>query len=63
MLDEGSHKVQTSTCKINKYWGCNVQHDNYTSYCSTVYLKAAERVDPKSSHHKGKENFFFLVTI
>ena len=26
-LDEGCQKVQISNYKINKYWGCNVQHD------------------------------------
>lgn len=28
-LDEGSQKAQTFNCKINKYWGCHVQHDKY----------------------------------
>ena len=28
-LEEGGQKVQTSSYKINKYWGCNVQHDKY----------------------------------
>ena len=27
-LDEGSQNVQTSSYKINKYLGCNVQHDD-----------------------------------
>ena len=26
-LDEGGQKVQTSSCKINKYQGYNVQHN------------------------------------
>ena len=26
-LDEGVQKVQTSSYKINKYQGCNIQHD------------------------------------
>lgn len=32
-LDEGDQKVQTSSYKINKYWGCyviNVQHNDYS---------------------------------
>ena len=29
-LEEGGHKVQTSSYKISKYEGCNVQHDNYS---------------------------------
>ena len=28
-LDEGGQKVQTSSYKINKHYGCNVQHDKY----------------------------------
>ena len=26
-LDEGNQKIEISSYKINKYWGCNVQHD------------------------------------
>ena len=29
-LDEGGQKVQTSGYKINKYWGYNVQYDDYS---------------------------------
>lgn len=36
--------------------GYNVQHDDHNSHCYTVYLKVAERVNPKSPHHK--ENTF-----
>ena len=32
-------EVQTSSYKINKFWGCNVQQ-----YC-IVYLKVAKRLD------------------
>lgn len=28
-MGEGHQKVQTSIYKINKTWGCNVQHDDY----------------------------------
>ena len=28
-LDEGIQRVQTSSYKINKYQGCNTQHDKY----------------------------------
>ena len=28
-LDEGGQKGQTSSYKISKYYGCNVQHDKY----------------------------------
>ena len=27
---EGGQKVQTSNCKINKSWGCNIQHGDYS---------------------------------
>ena len=29
-MDEGDQEVQTSSCKINKSWGCNVQHGDYS---------------------------------
>ena len=28
-LDRGGQKVQTSSYKISKYYGCDVQHDKY----------------------------------
>ena len=58
-LNEGSQKVQTSSYKINKSQGCNVQHDKYNQQCRTLYMKV-KRVNPKSSHHKEKDFFLFL---
>lgn len=29
-MSEGSQKVQTSTYKINKLWGCNIHHVDYS---------------------------------
>ena len=29
-MGEGCQKVQTSCYKINKLWGCNVQHSDYS---------------------------------
>ena len=29
-LDEDSQKVQTSSYKTNKYWGYNMQHNDYS---------------------------------
>ena len=29
-MDEGGEKVQTSSYKINKCWGCDMQHDDYS---------------------------------
>ena len=28
-MTEGGKKVQVSSCKGNKSWGCKVQHDDY----------------------------------
>ena len=28
-MDENGQKIQISSYKINKSWGCNVQFDNY----------------------------------
>lgn len=29
-LGEGYQKARTSSYKINKFWGCNEQHDDYS---------------------------------
>ena len=29
-MGAGGQKVQTSSYKINKSWGCNIQHDDYS---------------------------------
>ena len=29
-MDKGGYRIQTSSCKINKFWGCNEQHGNYS---------------------------------
>ena len=53
-MSEGGQKVQTSSYKVNKYWGCNVQHADYSKQCSMGYLNVAKGVDPKCSPHKKK---------
>ena len=55
MTWEGGQKVETSSYKINKYWGCNV-HDDYSKQCCIVYLKVAKKVYHKSSHEQGLVN-------
>ena len=51
-VEESVQGVQSSSYKMNKFWGCDVQHGDYCwKYC-TAYLKVAKRVDLKSSHHK-----------
>lgn len=46
-------KVHTSSYKIGKSWGCNIQLGDYSQYCIT-HLKVARIVDCKSFHHKKK---------
>ena len=29
-MSQGGAKVQTSSCKINKSWECNIQHGDYS---------------------------------
>ena len=55
-MGEGGQKVETSSYKINKSWGCN--GDYSLQYC-IVNLKVAKRVDLKNSHHK--KNKFITV--
>ena len=45
-------RVQTSSYKMNKFWGSNVQHANYSLQYCIKYLKVAKRVSPKYSHYK-----------
>ena len=47
-LDEGSQKVQTSGCEINKYEECNVQHKNSQHYC-VLHVNTAMGVSQKNS--------------
>ena len=49
-------RMQTFSYKIT-------EDDDYGWHCCVVYLKVAKRVDPKSSHHKEKNIFFFFVAI
>lgn len=47
-MRDGGQRVQPSVYKMNKFWGCNVQHDDY-SYI--IHLKVANKVDLKSALH------------
>ena len=58
-LDEGDQKTQTPRDKINKYQGCNLQHDDYSYHCCMVCMKMVKRVNPESAHHK--ENAFLFL--
>lgn len=55
--------LQTSSYKINEYWGCNVQHDKYNSHSCVVYMEVVKRANPKSSHHIHKCYFYFFNLI
>ena len=50
-MGEGGQRVQTSSYKMNKFRGCNIQHGDHSYQCCIVYLKVAKRVSLKSSHH------------
>lgn len=41
-LDEGDQKIQIASCKINKYWGCNVELDHCSRQRYMVYLRVVK---------------------
>ena len=47
---------------VTKFWVGDLQHGNYSQRYFIVYLKAAQRVDLKSSRQKGK-NFNYVRCI
>ena len=57
-LEKGSQKVQTSSCKRNKQ---KKQYDKYNQHCNVLYMKVAQKVNPKLSHHK--KNFSISLTF
>ena len=52
-MGKGGQKVQTSSCKINKPWGCNVQHGDCSSQQALYTCKLLR--DLESSHLKEKK--------
>ena len=36
-LIQNGQKIQTSSYKINKSWGCNVELDDYSKQCCNVH--------------------------
>ena len=60
--DEGSQMVQILSYKINKYQDtvCNMINDGH---CYMLYTKVVKRVNPKSSHHKEKNFFSFILYL
>lgn len=54
-------KYKLPVIRLNKYRGCNEQHDDYSPHCRVVYRRV-KRIDPKKSHHKEKLFFLFIVS-
>lgn len=44
-MSERGPEVQTSSYRINKSWGCNVQHGDCSQESCSAYLKADKRVN------------------
>ena len=38
-MGKGGQKVQTSSYKVNKFWGCNIYHSNYSWQYRNTYLE------------------------
>lgn len=48
---DGGERVQSVSCKMNKFRGSNGQHGDCSQQYSLIYLKVAKRIDLKYSHH------------
>ena len=53
-MNEGDQEVRTSSYEINKSWGCNAQHGDYSQQRRIAKLKAANRINLTRSHDKKK---------
>lgn len=51
---EVGHRVQTSSCKMGKFWGSNVERGSYNYLYCIIHLKVDKR-DLKSYHHTHKK--------
>lgn len=38
-----SYSAHTTSVRLNKYKGCNVQHGDYSQHCCMAYMKAVKR--------------------
>ena len=47
-------KMPTSSYKINKYYGYNIQQDKHDQCHCMLHMKVVKRVNANSSHHKQK---------
>lgn len=43
-------RIKASRYKINKFWGSNIQHDDYNEQYCITFLKVVKRVDLKCYH-------------
>ena len=41
-MSEDGQRIQTSSRKMSKFWGSNVQHVEYGSHYCIVYLKVTK---------------------
>lgn len=62
-LDKSSQKVKTSSCKMSKYWGCNIQHDKYNWHYYMLYMKVVMRVNLRVIITRTKIYFFYFVSL
>ena len=59
-LNENGQNAQTSSYKINNYWG--LMHNLMTVVnCYMVHLKVAKGINSKVSHHKKKSFYNYEV--
>ena len=47
--------VHTSSYKMNKFWGSNIQHGDYNYQCCITYLKIVKSLDFNCYHHPHKK--------
>lgn len=46
---------------ISKYWGCNIQHNDYN--CCVILTKVVKTVDPKNSHGEFTEKIMCFLSF
>ena len=53
-FDERSQNIPTSSYKINKYYGYNIQQDKHNQCHCMLHMKDVKTVYANSSHYKQK---------
>lgn len=51
---EVDQRIKSSSYKMSRFWGSNIQHGDYSEQYCIIYLEVAERVDLTCSHHTQK---------